>query len=96
MKSAVRVWREKEERYKNLDKTARVVSWTKIMEPMDGFGRMSYVVVLIKMKDGQKAVGQIVGKLPKTGDKVVGVLRRWSDKSEKKGAIEYGVKWRKV
>lgn len=92
MRSPVKLWREKEERYKHLDKVGRIVSFTKIHEAPDGF-KGQYMVGIIEV-DKVRVVGQIVGEV-KTGDKVVGVLRRLGD-SLKQEVIEYGVKWKRL
>ena len=95
MRSAAKIWRGKEKRLKNLGKTGKVVSWTKILESPEGFEDKPYYVVMVEVKD-KKAVGQMVeGREPKVGDKVVGVLRRLGE-AKRDEVIEYGVKWKKV
>lgn len=107
MTSPVRIWRESETRYQYLGKTGKILSLTKIQTPVAGFEKyLPYFVAVIQLEDGKKITGQIVvqSSTPKggqakfkvqSGDKVVGVLRRLKESSEK-GLIEYGVKWRIV
>lgn len=92
MRSAVKIWREKRERYKHLDKVGKVISFTKIHEAPDGF-KGQYMVGIVEVDKG-KTVGQVVGEV-KIGDRVVGVLRKLGD-SPKQEVIEYGVKWKKL
>ncbi|MEA3354940.1 MAG: OB-fold domain-containing protein [Patescibacteria group bacterium] len=97
MKSSIKIWREKEERYVFLSKIGRVVSFTKIHEAPKGF-RSSYIVVMVEVENGERVVGQLVGDVKqsiKIGDKVIGVLRKLRE-PEKKEVIKYGVKWKKI
>ena len=94
MKSAVKIWRERKERYKNLGKTGRVVSWTKIIEAPDGW-QGQYYGVIVELDDKLKVMGQMADcKKIRVGDKVIGVLRRLGEARENE-VIEYGVKWKK-
>ena len=123
MKSAVKIWRESKERYKNLDKRGKVVSWTKIIEPPVGWQGQYYVAIIelldkkVPIHSGSshlarnsrddklalkslaslpKTVGQLIeSKKIKTGDVVVGVLRKLGE-AESNEVIEYGVKWKKI
>ena len=89
MNSIVKIWRDKEKRYRHLGKMGKIVSFTKIT---DG----NYFVGIVKLNDKKRTVGELIDmKEVKIGDKVEGVLRRLG-KSEKNEVIEYGVKWKKV
>ena len=95
MRSAVRIWRESGERYKNLDKVGKVVSFTKICSPPQGFGDKPYMVVMVEFGKKGRVVGELVDEEIKTGDKVKGVIRRLG-KAEKDEVLEYGVKWKRL
>ena len=89
MKSTVKIWRDKEKRYRYLEKIGKIVSFTKII---DG----NYFAGIIEMKNKKRTAGELVDmKEVKMGEKVEGVLRRLG-KSEKNKVIEYGVKWKKL
>jgi len=96
MKSPVKIWREKEERCKYLDRVGRVVSFTKIYEPPNGLkGRCTVVMVKVNK---EKVVGQLVdckNDSLEIGDKVVGVIRRLGESLDQE-VIEYGVKWKRL
>jgi uncharacterized OB-fold protein len=95
MTSAIKIWREKEERYLNLNKVGRVVSWTKIVSPPNGFGEKAYIVVMVEFGDKSRVVGELVDEKVKTGDKVYGILRKLGE-AKTDEVIEYGVKWKKI
>ena len=95
MKSSIKIWREKRERYKYLEQTGKVISFTKIYETPNGFNG-PYVVVMVEVGK-RRVIGQLIGSVNqniKIGDNVVGVVRRLR-KPGKKEVIEYGVKWKK-
>ncbi len=95
MKSAVKIWREKEERLESLNKLGKVVSWTRILEAPAGFEGV-YIVVMVEMRKGKRVVGELIGgKEPEFGGRVKGVLRRIG-KRDKAGVIEYGVKFKLI
>lgn len=95
MTTAIKIWREKEERYINLDKVGKVVSWTKINSPPERFGDQAYIVVMVELEKGKRVVGEFIDKKIKTGDRVCGVLRRLGEVQADE-VIEYGVKWKKI
>lgn len=93
MKSAVKIWRERQARYQCWGKSGKIVSFTKIMEPPHGFGRRWYWVVLVELRRGKRVIGQLTGKKePEIGGRVVGVVRRLRQARENE-VIEYGVKF---
>lgn len=95
MKSAVKIWREKNERLENLNKVGRVVSWTRILEAPAGF-EGAYIVVMVGMRKGKRVVGELIGeKEPEFGTRVRGVLRRIG-RGDRDGVIEYGVKFKLI
>ena len=95
MRSPVKIWRERKERYRWLGQEGKVMSMTKIHESVAGFSKQPFWVVMVKI--GRfKTVGQLVaGAEPKIGDRVTGVLRRLRS-SKPKEVIVYGVKWKKL
>ena len=94
MKSAVKIWRERKERYENLGKEGKVVSWTKIIEAPVGW-QGQYYGVIVELDNKLKVMGQMVNcQRIGVGDKVTGVLRRLGEAREDE-VIEYGVKWKK-
>lgn len=95
MRSAVKIWRESRDRYLNLDKTGKVISFTKINSPPEGFGGVAYMVVIVELSSKKRVVGELVDQEIKIGDQVKGVLRRLG-KVQKDEVIEYGVKWKKL
>ncbi len=98
MKSAVRIWRDRKQRYKYLGVRGKVVSFTKIIHGPEGFSKSPYWVVLVELESKAKTrvEAQLVGRqAPKIGVKVVGVMRRLGV-ADKQGVIEYGVKFRLV
>lgn len=96
MKSPIAHWRDKK-KYQYLNKTGRIISFTRICHPPVGFGILPYYSALIEFADGQKTAGQLVldGKIPKIGAKVKGVLRI-INKPEEKKIICYGVKFKLI
>ncbi len=98
MSSPVKIWRESQKKYHHLGKRGKIISFTQIQTPVKGFEKyLPYFSAIIELEDGQKVTGQLVVascQLPvASGDKVVGILRRLKE-PDKKGVIEYGVKWK--
>lgn len=96
MSTPVRIWREAEERYQNLGKKGKIISFTKIFNPpKDFFNQRPYWAGIIEFTNGKKITTQLVveDKKPEIGQTVVGVLRRIRVKN-KKSIIEYGVKFK--
>lgn len=98
-RSPVKIWREAQKRYRNLGKFGRLVSFTRIRQGPAGFGKNTpYWVGMVQFENGERVTGQIVeaqGKKLEVGMKVKGILRRLSP-GNKKGVIEYGVKFKVV
>lgn len=103
-KNAVRSWREQERRYRYLGKVGRLVSWTRVHTAPESFGgRCGYVVGIVEMKNGERAMGEVVGVSQyhgdtvslRVGERVEGVLRRLYEDG-KDGVISYGTKFRKI
>ena len=77
MESPVVYWRNKKAAFLFLNKIGELISFTKINNPPQGFGKHAYWVAIVKF-DEKKKVGQLIleGKEPKIGAKVIGVARK--------------------
>ncbi len=74
----------------------KIISYTVIRTPPEGFEKYSpYVVALIQLDEGPKITGQIVDNPEKVeiGKKVTPVFRKIYEDGED-GIIHYGVKWK--
>jgi hypothetical protein len=98
-RSPIKIWREARRRYRYLGKVGRLASFTRIRQGPAGFEKQTpYWAGIIEFRNNEKITGQIVGvkgKKLRLGMKVEGVLRRLGA-VEKKGVIEYGVKFKVV
>jgi len=97
MNSPIKIWRENKTKYLNLGKHGKIVVATKISTPVDGFSAFTpYWVAIITLDNGEKVTAQLVdtvGKLPKKGDRVIGICRRIKA-PDKISVIEYGIKFK--
>ncbi len=95
MNNTVAIWRHAKDINKLLHKKGRVLVWTKIYTPPEGFEQSgSYVVGLIQADSGQILPMQIVDcELHELheGVEVIFVVRRLGDIT-KDGVITYGLK----
>jgi len=90
-------WRKKKRVFLFLNKIGKLVSFTKINNPPQGFGKHAYWVGIIEFENGTKNTGQLVleGKTPAVGATVKGVARKMRTVDEKE-VINYGVKFKLV
>ncbi|KPJ70541.1 hypothetical protein AMJ51_01570 [Microgenomates bacterium DG_75] len=92
-----KIWREAKEEYQELRQEGRLLYWTTIKIPGEGYEAMvPYVVALIRLSKDKVIGGQLVswqGKQLKKGMKVVSVPRRMRANGEE-GPIRYGIKWK--
>lgn len=99
MISPVKIWRHQKKVAYLLDQEGKILSWTLIRVPPLGYEQEApYPVVLVKLLNGEKIIGQLVDwqeKDLKTGRKVEAVYRRIS-KPDSEGVIPYGIKFRPV
>lgn len=97
MISPISQWREKKKEYQYLDKIGRIISFTKIANPPQGFGKLPYWVAVIEFKNKERKTGQLVleGKKPKIGAKVRGVIRI-INQPNKEEIINYGIKFKLI
>jgi uncharacterized OB-fold protein len=95
MKSPISYWREKQKEYQYLDKKGKIISFTKIYHPPEGFGKGPYYTAVIEFGNRKKKTGQLVleGKKPKIGTRVKGILRIIGQ-PDKTGIINYGIKFK--
>ena len=95
MISPVVYWRNKKTAFLFLNKIGKLVSFTKINNPPQGFGKHPYWVGIIEFDDGVRKTGQLVleGKMPQVGVSVKGVIRK-TRKVEPQEVISYGVKFK--
>jgi len=97
MTSPVAYWRKKKTAFLLLNKIGKLVSFTKINNPPQGFGKHAYWVGIIEFEDGKRKTGQLIleGKIPKIGLEVIGVVRKMK-KTDNQEVINYGVKFKLV
>lgn len=93
----VKLWRRQKDVGKLIGQTGQIMSWTLIRVPAKGFGTEApYPVVIVKLGNAQKMIGQLVDWEEhdlKKGKKVTAVLRRLTpDHSE--GVIAYVIKFK--
>ena len=78
--SPVKLWRRQKNVTSLIGKKGKILQWTIIRVPGKGFsGVAPYPVVIVKMEDGEKMIGQLVdweSKDLKVGKAVTSVLRR--------------------
>ncbi len=99
MISPVKIWRHQKKVAFLLDQEGKIISWTLIRVPPLGYEQEApYPVVLVKLLNGEKIIGQLVDwqkKDLKIGKKVGAVYRRIS-KPDSEGVIPYGIKFKPV
>jgi uncharacterized OB-fold protein len=97
MKNPIANWRSQEKNLKILEKKGRIISFSKIFNPPQGFGSLPYYVGLIDLGKFGKIAGQLVlnGKKLKKGAKVKAVLRIIGSQN-KKELINYGIKFKLI
>ncbi len=95
MTSPIKIWRHQKEISRLLGKDGRIISFTLIKVPPIGYEGLSpYPVVLIRLMDGEKLVGQMVDweeKDLRIGRKVKIIYRRIRQ-PDSEGIISYGLK----
>lgn len=92
-----KIWREGKKDHLAFGKEGRLLYWTTVKVPREGFEAMvPYKVALIRLKKGKVVGGQLVednGRQLKKGMKVVGVARKMRFDGDEE-PIKYGIKWR--
>jgi len=99
MISPVKIWRRQKEKRHLLNKTGKIISWTKIYVASTDFKKLApYPVVLVELENKQKMVGQLVDfkeKNLKIGQKVISILRK-TRHSPYQNVIPYGIKFKPI
>ncbi len=99
MLSPVKIWRNQKKVSALLGLEGKVISYTEIHVPPEGFKNQApYVVALVKLRNGRGVVAQLVDYEPHQlviGQKVKTVLRRTRDAGEE-GVIPYGIKFKPI
>jgi uncharacterized OB-fold protein len=97
MISPVKIWRRQKVVRSLLNRQGTIVSWTNIFVPAGAFKTYApYIIVLVELENGEKAVGQLVdnaGFEPHIGDKVMSLLRKVRSGAAE-DVIAYGVKFK--
>jgi uncharacterized OB-fold protein len=94
MTSPVVEWRKSKKGFAFLDKKGKIVSFTRVVNPPQGFGKEAFWVGVIEFPGGKKQTGQLIlnGKRAAVGSRVKGVLRR-SKETGKEEVVSYTVKF---
>ena len=97
MLSPVKIWRNQKNLYLILGKIGKIISWTVIRVPPEGFSMFApYPIVIVELEDGSHMTVQMVDwekENLKKGQKVIVVVRRACESVED-GVISYGLKVR--
>jgi len=99
MISPIKIWRNQIKIQKLLGMEGKVISWTKIHVPPEGFeSQAPYIVVIVNLKNGQNYTAQLVDSYEKRevlGLTVKAVLRRTRNPGEEE-VIPYGIKFKPI
>jgi uncharacterized OB-fold protein len=95
--SPVKLWRSQKSVSSLIGKRGKILLWTIIRVPAKSFvGEAPYPVVIVKVKNGENMIGQLVDWQKedlRVGREVVCVLRRLSTE-EKEAIIYYNIKFK--
>ncbi len=95
--SPVKLWRRQKNTAALIGEKGKILQWTIIRVPAKSFiDQAPYPVVIVKMKNGENMIGQLVDwgqKDLKIGKEVVAVLRRLRTE-EKEDVIYYNIKFK--
>lgn len=99
MISPVKIWRNQRKIQLLLGLKGKIVSFSKVYVPPQGFeSQAPYVVVLVKLDRGINYTAQFVDCSEEnivTGQRVIAVLRRTKNPGEE-GIIPYGIKFKPI
>ena len=97
MKSPIAIWRTKQENSRFLGKKGKIVSFSKVFNPPEGFGKQPFYSAVVELQPGKRKTGQLVleGKKPRIGAKVIAVIRRISQPNLEE-IIDYGIKFKVI
>ena len=97
--SPVKLWRRQKNVTSLIGKRGKILLWTLIRVPGKSFtDQAPYPVVIIKMKDGENMIGQLVvwqERDLKSGREVISVLRRLKTE-DKEDIIHYNIKFKPI
>lgn len=97
MISPIKIWRRQKEIRQILNRTGKILTWTKIYTPGTDFKKYApYPVILVELENKEKVYGQLVDseeKDLKIGARVISVLRKVRAATDD-GVIAYGIKFR--
>lgn len=95
--SPVKLWRRQKNVTSLIGTKGKILQWTIIRVPGKSFtSQAPYPVVIVKMQDGEKMIGQLVDwqeKDLKSGKEVISVLRRLRTE-DKEDIIHYNIKFK--
>ena len=95
----VKLWRRRKDASTLIGKKGKILYWTIIRVPSRSFtDQAPYPVVIVKMDNGDKAIGQLVDwekENLKEGQKVTAVLRRLRTEG-KEDVIYYNIKFKPI
>jgi len=92
--SPVKIWRNQKHIASRLGQTGKIVSWSMVRIPPEGFsGQAPYPIAIVELSSGEGICSQVVDweKPPSIGQKVKTVLRRTIETTIE-GVIPYGIK----
>lgn len=99
MLSPVKIWRSQKKVRELLGLTGKIVSFTKVHVPPEGFADQApYVVAIAALENNRGCVGQLVDYKEDqlvVGQKIKTVLRRTRDPGLE-GVIPYGIKFKPI
>ena len=97
MKNPISQWRNKKKQYQFLYRTGKIISFTKVQHPPQGFGSLPYYTAIIEFPRKRRTTGQLVieAKKPSLNASVKGVLRIVG-RPEKSDIINYQVKYKVI
>lgn len=99
MLSPVKIWRNQKNTARLLGKTGKVLTWTVVRVPPEGFSNEApYPVVVVELTDKTRITAQMVDcdmRHIYSGQQVITVLRRIAE-PDADGVIPYGIKVKPV
>jgi uncharacterized OB-fold protein len=95
MLSPVKIWRNQKHIASQLGLAGKIISWSLIRVPPDGFSNQApYPIAIVELVSGSRILSQVVdweSDSLKTGQKVKTVVRRTIEATQD-GVIPYGIK----
>lgn len=99
MNSPVKLWRNQRQMHTLLQKVGKLITWTIIRVPPEGYSSQApYPVAVVELSDGKRIIAQVVDWEKEDlykGKSVVTVLRRIAEASDD-AIIPYGIKVKPV